>query len=154
MGRIGDIFLRIALALPMAWLSYYAWSNWGLGLNLGFYAAGPWWFALTLGLPVLGFLLGCVLALSGSRARWLWVIVVVSGLWLPFGLSWASIGHLSGYWPWWGMTWPSGIPHEAVGTFALDVYAILLALGFVLNSEAAGGREAQSGHGPSRGPAG
>jgi cytochrome b len=32
------------------------------------------------------------------------------------------------------MSWPSGIPHEAVGTFALDVYAFLLALGFVLSA--------------------
>lgn len=78
-----------------------------------------------VGLPALGLLMGCVLVVSASRAKWAWSAVAASGLWLVFACvttAYAEI-HLP-------------LHGESVWLLSTDAamgtYALLLALAFLL----------------------
>ena len=147
MSRIGDILVRIALALPMAYLLFHLWEFRGPS----YHVSGAR-FAVALVLPTLGLLVGCVLVLWGRRDRWPWLIVAAGSLWLPFGLTWLLFGRLGYPWPWHpGSPPPVPFPWHywyqdvVLGYAVPGVYALLLALGFLLRAgQALGNRRASS----------
>ena len=136
-GRLGDILVRVALALPMAYLVYHLWEFRGPSYHVNGVR-----FAEALVLPALGLLVGCVLVLSGRRTRWPWLIVAAGSLWLPFGLNWLLFGRLGYPWPWhpgWPppvpLLWPYRYQDFLLGYAVPGVYALLLALGMLFGAQ-------------------
>ena len=135
-ARLGDILLRVALALPLAYLVDHVRGIFGFGPYFPFTGGDPWRFIVGFKLPAVGLLFGCVLVLSGWRARWPWLVAAASALWLPFGMNWAADGRLDSPWP---LGMPTFLPQttfahwDTVLSFsALWVYALLLALAMLL----------------------
>jgi hypothetical protein len=112
MRRLSGILLRVALALPMA---YGAWSLGQFMTNLVAYSGY---------VIVPGLVLGCVLVLTGLKARWPWCIVAASGLWLAYlfvsSYRFFGLGYLLRHLP---------------APVVVGVYAIILALAFILSGQ-------------------
>ena len=128
MSRVADILLRIALAVPMGYLVYQTHHYLGVGIGFGpsfVFFGGPHWWGVALGLPVLGILFGCVVVVSGWRARWPWAVVAASSLWFAFGWKSALSGHLAYPWQPWGYS---------KDLVAMDAYTLLLAIGLLLGA--------------------
>jgi hypothetical protein len=135
MSRLGDILLRVALALPMAYLVCHLWGF------RSYHNATSVRFAEAVAVPALGLLVGCFLVISSSRARWPWLVVAVGALWLPFGLNWLLYGRLGHLWPWYPgwlipepWTWRYTYLDYVLGYAAPGVYALLLAMAFLLRA--------------------
>lgn len=83
-GRLGDMLLRVALALPLAYLLYHLWQF----QSPSYHNVSGVRFAEALALPAVSLLVGCVLVLSGRPTRWPWLIVAAGSVWLPFAVDW------------------------------------------------------------------
>ena len=116
MRSINVTVLRVALALPLAfeacWLVGFVVGADRRPLNL-LIALGVWL------LPALGLGAGCLLIFIAPRGHRLWYAVAASGLWLIF---------LDLY-SWHDIIAPSWRPSVE---FVVGLYAVLLALAFVL----------------------
>ncbi len=137
-ARFGDVLLRVALALPLVYLVDHVRGIFGFGPYFLFTGGDPWQFTVGLKLPAVGLSFGCVLVLSGWRARWPWLIVAASALWLPFGTNLVAMNRLAYPWPLGNPVFLPGATFaywDTVFSFtALWVYALLLALAMLLGS--------------------
>ena len=121
MRRSSDILRRATLVVPMAYETYWlarvgvraTHASW----NVSSFLVGA---LLEVWLPALGFLIGCVLIILASSARWVWLVVTASSLWIVV-ILWLMTTEISvrGLW---------GLSAE----FAIAVYTLLLSLSFLL----------------------
>ena len=125
MNDVNATVLRTALALPLAFEAYHL---------VGFVARAdgrPLILLISLGawlLPATGLFAACILIFIAPRGRRLWYLVAASGAWLVILelYVWHALG-LS--YPW-----------RPSVEFAVGLYAVLLALAFLLGRLPAGSR--------------
>lgn len=129
--------LRVALALPLASEGYRL-VTWGA-------RADSWDLSSLLinkgqaFIPAILLFAACVLLLFGRSSRWIWLGLAASGLWLVFAELYVQ-------------RFVSAPLHPSV-ELAMGLYAVCLALAFLLDPVSVPGRTSQRQAGGRRGPA-